>query len=81
VRPLQLQWIRFPSGRAYGVDLGVSPPAVVWSMDPVGVAHLDVPEILRAAGVDDTPENRDTATSAALEAARRVWPDVATEVR
>lgn len=39
-----------------------------------GALEIDVPELLAALGWRDTPENRDTATTAAAELLRERYP-------
>ena len=40
-----------------------------------GQVHLMIPELLDHFGYADTPENREVATAAALEAWRRAYPN------
>lgn len=79
MRLLVLEWVEV-AGQHLGIDRSVTPPAVVWSRDPDGVAHLHVPELLRAVGLPDTEENRDLACHAALEVTARRWPGVEAHV-
>lgn len=44
-----------------------------------GALHLDVAELLKAAGYADTPENRQTLVDVAHELARQRWPHVRIE--
>jgi hypothetical protein len=80
VKDLALVWNDEGDVR-YGLDLSVTPPACVWVVEQGGkVAHLDVPELLRAVGMEDTPENRDIACEVALAHVKERYPTAQAEV-
>jgi len=49
-------------------------PDRVWTYDGLHL-HLDVPQLLKVSGLEDTQENRDLATILATHIAAERWPD------
>lgn len=51
----------------------------VWSIKD-RVLHLDIPELLKKVGVEDTEENRDLAVKLARELVTKNWPGLPIEI-
>lgn len=53
------------------------PDRPAWlSVTPGGILEIDVPLLLREAGLPDTPEIRDQVAKIGLQVVRELWPEV-----